>query len=750
MAYLPVAAEPTALGHLLPEALPVEDESQLRGLLAMLRRRMRLIAGFASGAVLLMAIACLFMPRRYTATALVHIRNQPPQVTNIQQVVVPPTYFEGVEFFQDQVKFLESRTLAATVIHDLGLDGDPRFTESEHPGPITRGMEAGFGLVSTLAAWLRPPPPHEPEADAAATAGVADVAAPPVPPWLISVYDRALEVKPVTNSRLIEVKFTSPSPVLAQKVANAHVAAYIRRGLQSKFELTGEARRFLEQEIGRVQGELSKSERELADFRRTNHVVSVDEKENAVAQRLDDLARRVTDAEALRITAEADYRLMQSREYDELPTVIQSPLIQAMKQEISRLEVHQAELAQTFLPASPQMKEVDSQLKQARGRLTKEISRVVGGLESTYLAAKAKEDNLRAEYDHQQDAVLDLKDLSGQYLKLEQAVTANRTLYGTLLTRLGETDVVKGVQLSNASVMDPAERPTGPSEPNIPFNLGFALVLGLALGTGVALVVERTDPSLKTPDEVRRTLRLPTLGVVPDFARLGARRPRRALEALPAVNGGGALTAEAFRSIRTSLLFVSPDRPLRTVLVTSSQPQEGKTSTTVNIGLSLAQLGQRVIVVDADLRQARCHKVLMLPPAPGLAEVLRGRAAVESVIQHIESGRLDLLQAGKPPGDPAELLASGCTDALLRTLAANYDVVLIDSPPVFPITDSAILAPRVDGVVMVVRGHRTDREITREALERLRFMKANVVGVVLNGVDPASSHYRSYSYYFAG
>src|SRR4030095_12477125 len=257
-----------------------------------------------------------------------------------------------------------------------------------------------------------------------------------------------------------------------------------------------------------------------------------------IVERLSDLGHRLTEAQAHRSAAEAEHRLVRESENDSLPSVLINPLIQALKQEASRLEVRHAELSEGFLPGSPPGKEIDSQLHQAQWRLQREVARAVGGVRSVYLAAPAREQKLREQFEAQQDAVLDLKDISGQYIKLDQAVTTTRTLYGTLLQRLQETDVVKGVQLSNATVVDPAERPGGPSHPNIPFNLAFGLLLGGALGLALAFCLETLDSSLKTPDEVQHELDLPTLGVVPDFERLPTRRGR-----VPA--GGGVLRLPA-------------------------------------------------------------------------------------------------------------------------------------------------------------------------------------------------------------
>jgi capsular exopolysaccharide synthesis family protein len=231
----------------------------------------------------------------------------------------------------------------------------------------------------------------------------------------------------------------------------------------------------------------------------------------------------------------------------------------------------------------------------------------------------------------------------------------------------------------------------------------------------------------------------------------------------PALLHERAPSVEAYRSIRTSVLFFNPERPPRSLLVTSSQPREGKTATCVNLALSFAQLSRSVILVDADMRHASCHRALNIEAGHGLSDVLRGMVRLPQAIERLvvrdgklgppdagwTGAELHVLQAGWSVTDPSALLASPLMDEVLQRLLEAYEIVLIDSPPVFPIADSAILAPRVDGVVLVVRCHRTARDITREALTRLHFMQANVIGVVLNGVDPMSPAYQSYSYYFA-
>jgi capsular exopolysaccharide synthesis family protein len=736
-----------------------EQESQIRTIGLVLRDRRRLIAAFAAAGLATMALVTLFMERRYTATAVVHVENDTPHVTKMDEVASGPSYLESIDYFQDQVSLLKSRTLAAAVIRELGLEENPRFQPSP-PGLFARAVGTLSGLVVRLGGTAPPP-----TATGAARAGGEDG----LPTPTINRYMANLEVKPVPNSRLIQVLVTARDPDLAQAIANAHANEYIRRTLQAKFELTGEARKYLEQELARVRREVDASEVTLDHFRREHGIVAPDNVQgNAVVERLQDLSRRLTQAQALRIELEAQHQLVQSRDFESLPAVLQNGLIQTLKADLSRLESREAELSRIFLGGNPELQQVEAQVRQTRERLQKEIERTVGGVESQYLAAKGTEDALRTELDRQQSTVLNLEEISGQYVKLDQAVQAGRQLHAALLQRMGETEVVRGVQLSNISVLDPAERPSMPSRPNAILNVLFGLVLGLVLGVGTAAVLENIDTSLKTPADVERELALPTLGVIPDFRRVATSDRHLAAARTNGVlanSGGTSVAAEVFRTLRTSLLFFDPEHPPRTMLLTSSQAGEGKTATVVNLALSLAQQGARVLLVDADMRKPRCHHALGLTEGAGLSEYLEGELEFHDVVRRIQlpggpvrlprtdahrpAVHLDFVPSGGIVKQTAELLSSARMRAALAAAAERYDVVLVDSPPIFPVADTSLLATMVDGVVLVVRGERTPRHLTREAIARLRFMQAKILGVVLNGVDPGARQYSyRYSYYF--
>jgi polysaccharide biosynthesis transport protein len=720
---------------------------QLRALAQVLRARWRFVAAFALGGLVLMAIVTLLADRRWTATAVVQVEPQTPRVTKIDQVVGGSSWLEGLDYFQNQVSLLKSRTLMAAVVRDLKLADHPRFKPAD-PGLFDRLL---LRPVRRLIAGL-----GAPRETATADAGDAtpEPSAPDVPTGLIDRYAAGLEVKPIPNSRLIRVEATARDPRLAQAIANAHANEYIRRGLEAKFELTGSARRYLEQELHRVETELDASEQALDKFRRETHMVAGEEKEgNASLERFQDLARRLTAAETQRIELEAQHQLIEGREFDALPAVLQNSLVQTLKADLARLEAREAELGRLFLDGNPELQQVRAQVQQTRSRLQKEMERAVAGVRAQYLAARTTEQALRDELGRQEAQVLDLRQRGGQYAKLEQAVRANRELHAALLQRMGETDVVRGVQLSNIALLDPAERPTMPTSPQPLLNLAFGLVLGIALGVGVVAVMEHVDTSLRTPADVERVLALPTLGVIPDFRRVN-RRERSAPTALPAPSGGG-VAAEVFRTLRTSILFFDPEKPPRTMLVTSSRAGEGKTATVVNLALSLAQQGGRVLLIDADLRKPRCHHALGQEETPGLAELLRGEVQVTEVVRAIPlpgrdtSACLDFVPSGRAATESTELVASGRMRAVLDQLAGAYDIVLVDSPPIFPVADASLLATMVEGVVIVVRGDRTPRHLPREAIARLRFVQARILGVVLNGVDPHGGEYASrYAYYF--
>lgn len=613
------------------------------------------------------------------------------------------------------------------------------------PGVLPVGWSERLLGVPVTAVGLTPALPP---------AGATDL-----PPDFLEAYMDKLDIMPVSRTRLVKIAFSTPDPELAARVANAHARAYLRQGLELRSRANSEALQFLEEKLADLKERVEKSEAALNRYRRDRGIISLDNRENIVVDRLADLNKRLTEAEADRIALEAHVRLIRKQEYDALPAVLDNRLVQTLKGDLARLEGEHADLATKFKPGYPELDQLRAKMEQTKRRLQQEIHRTVEGIKSAHAAAKQKEDELRTRMERQKTAALGLKDASVEYAILAREVDTNRQLYDSVLQRLKEMQVAAALRASNVSVIDPAVAPLRPARPNRKLSLGLGAVIGLIGGIGLAFFVEHLHNTLKTPQDVERYLHLQSLGMVPDFRRL-ARQPQAVAATAMAVqpydpatlhpsfvlaHGPFSLVTEAYRALRTALLLTQVERPCTTLLVTSAVHGEGKTVTTVNTAAMLAQMGLRVLVIDADLRCASCHTVLGVDNTVGLAEVLTGQCTPEAAIQTTALGHLSVMSSGTPPPNPTELVASEPMRDTLRALQPHYDYILIDSPPVMPASDAVMLATRVDGVVLVTNARQTPRQVTRDAYTRLQATRATILGVVLNRLQLRAS---AYAYYY--
>ncbi|MGH8009086.1 MAG: GumC family protein, partial [Candidatus Binatia bacterium] len=596
------------------------------------------------------------------------------------------------DYYQTQFALLQSRTLAARVITDLGLEWNPTFTG-------TRAGEVGLfdWLRSRLAKLLR-------------VTGFQEEAAPPIgefelgiSPVLINQYLDFLKIMPVPNTRLVRIEFTSPDPRLSKEIANAHVATFLRINLETRFELTAEAREFLEKKLADLKVKVEQSEKALNQFRQQQNVLSLEGTENIIIGRMVDLNKRLTEAQARRIEAESLYRAVENKDPKDLALVVDNPLIQQLKTQLATFEAQAARLAVTFEAAYPPLMELTQQLKEVNQRLNNEIANIVRRIKSDYVAASAQEEALRAEAERQQQTAITLKAHGGDYALLEAELESNRTLYDSVLKRANETNVSGDLTVSNIQVTDRAETPLFPSSPKKGRNLLGAAVFGLLLGGGLAFFLNYLDSTIKTPQDVWQATALPTVGVVPHLSSLqhrfygnGHRSGRLSLRRLghSSVEEDHALSqelatahqplsiiSEAYRTVRTALLLSQAEKPPQVILLTSAHPGEGKTITTLNLAIALAQNGHAVLVIDADLRKGRCHGLLNLRNHRGLANVLTGSLTLEEGVQQTAVEGLFFLSRGEIPPNPVELLGSRKMREVVEGLREHFAFILLDSPP---------------------------------------------------------------------
>lgn len=593
-----------------------------------------------------------------------------------------------------------------------------------------------------------------------------------VPPYIVGRYLSFLDIIPTKNTRLLEVEFTTPDPQMSQELANAHSAAFLRMNLESSVSLTKEAREFLQKKRAELWAKVERSENALNRFRRKYGVVSLEKGENIIVNRMVELNRRLTAAMAGRIEAESLYRMLKNKKPEYLSQVINNGLVQSLKGTYANLQSERARLSTIFKPDHPRLLELERQIREVRLNLNNEIATVVRGIESNYAAASAREQALQTESKRQQKKALNLNELAVDYTVLTENVKVSRTLYQNVLKRLNETYISNDNDgaISNMQIIQQAEIPENPSFPNTPRNLLLTIAFGLFFGLSLAFFRELLDTNLETPEDVWRAVYLNTLGIVPDLRSLGLRLHTNSAkhkrlpvgrQAHPRVEGGHSLSkelivsqhllsiiAESYRTIRTALLLSQAEKPPQVILLTSPGPEDGKTMITLNLGITLVQGGHSVLVIDADLRKGRCHKLLGVQNHKGLTNVLTGNLTLKEGLQKTTLSGFSLLSRGLLAPNPADLIGSLKMKEVLGDLREVFDFILIDSPPILAVTDATVLSVLCDGVLMVVNGQKTKVPTMRKTMERLETVRARCIGVVLNNIDLSNPAYAEYRHYY--
>ena len=561
---------------------------------------------------------------------------------------------------------------------------------------------------------------------------------------LVGGFLSRVRVEPVRGTRLVDIYFEAMDAAFAARAADTLAEEYVQQNLELKLGNVQKSLGWLEEELKRQQQKITLSETALTDYRSQQNAPSLDSRQNIVVARLNQLNDAVTNARTNRVQKESLFRQVEkldpkSANVDSFPAVAQSSAVLDARGRLSTLEQQKASLTGRYGPQHPEMLKLETQIENARRQIRVEAAKAIEQLRSEYLAAAAQERSLTSSLEEQKTAALDLDKKSTAYSILERQAESDRKVYESLLQQQKELSVVRNSRANNVQVMDTAEVPGAPFTPDLRRDWMMALLLGLGLAIGLAFGVEYLDDTVKTPDDVTRRLKLPLLGLVP------AARGKD----VPLLTGTVPHDfGEAFRSLRTSLVFASGSEATRIIGVTSSQPLEGKTTTACNLGAALALGGARVLLIDGDMRRPSLHKTMGLQNAIGLSHLLVGQARVRDAVQRTSEPNLFVITAGRTPPNPSELLASDRMKAFLQNLASGpFDWVVLDTPPVLAVTDAVIVGPLVTGLVFVIGSQMTRRVHAERALETLRTSRPNIIGVVLNRVDFDGNKYYYSRYY---
>ncbi|MGB2670626.1 MAG: polysaccharide biosynthesis tyrosine autokinase, partial [Candidatus Acidiferrum sp.] len=520
---------------------------------------------------------------------------------------------------------------------------------------------------------------------------------------------------------------------------------------------------WLNDELNELKIKVQQSEDKRIAYERQNQIWTLDDKQNITTQRLSDINKALTDAQEERMKKEALYQFAKSGGVSEVPQLRDNPALQSVMQKRESVEEEYNDALSQYGPNFPKVLRLQAQLKDMDQLIQKEKVNTIDHIESDYREAKQRENLLTQALDQQKAEANAMAERLVEYNIIKREAEANKTLYDGLMTKLKEVGISAALQSSNIRVVDPAMIPAYPSRPAKARNIALAFLVGLVGGIGLALMREYLDNTVKTPDDIESLARLPSLAVVPQFGAGDGNGTRKRLLTGISTNGHEkrielvaqhlpkSQMSEAFRALRTSLLLSQPGRPPQVILVTSALPREGKTTAAANLAVTLAQLGDRTVLVDADLRKPGVGRLLNLGNGKfaGFSSYLAGVSSLDLVtVPHPLIPNLAAIPTGPLPPNPADLLSSSKLTEAIAELRTKFKFVVIDSPPVMAATDAVILSVQTDGVLLVVRSGETPKEAFTRTRDLLNSVKCHILGVVLNAVDSgAPDYYYSYRYY---
>lgn len=733
-----------------------EDEGlDLREYWRTILKRRKLIVGIALVIVLGAFIATLLEVPMYRAATLLQIQDSGPRLLQFDDLDGEGRRGDAM-FYNTQLQIILSTNLALEVVRALDIHDHPDFAI----GAGQRGLLAqGRELLRVLSG----------QGVSRGTPVLIDRADPAALDWAqrraAGILRSRLSAQQVGGSHLVRVSYVSFDPNFAAQVANEVARQYSRMDLERRFGAGSEARRQLQEQIAEMRVALDASDAALAEFSRQRGIANFESRLEQLNQTMSELNAQLRQVQLEKVRLDATRAQVDAGIVDRLDIVSEDEQIRALRAQLAAVNSEYAVLSGRFQDEFPALVELRARRQSLEEEIRATTRRIIDGLVSRHDGLLAQEQALIRALQQREEELLSLSQEAVEYNTLRRDFTTNRELYDGLLQRLKEIGVAEGVQRENVSVIEPATAPARPFSPDTRRQLTMAIVIGLALGVGLALLLEFLDRTVKTAEDLEKLARRPVLGVIPlvRIKRKGEEAARTAVLKQPERQVGHysarhpkSAVSEAFRSLRTSLMFSTPEGMPKTILFTSPAPGDGKTTCAINLATVLAQNGARVLLLDADLRKPRVHRDFGKPLAPGLVNRLtevQKSGKPSGAIGGTDVPGLFVMTAGSTPPNPAEMLGSARMAALIAGFAKVFDHVIIDSPPVIGLADALVLSRLVDGVILVTAAGVTGKDDAKMSIKRLRQVQAPVLGLILNAVDlesPSYAYYASYYYDYYG
>jgi capsular exopolysaccharide synthesis family protein len=719
-----------------------DDGIDLRQVLRIVLKYKWMLLAFALVSGLIAAVQSLRATPMYRTAATVQIERAAQRVVAFgSDVDTEQQVWDDGSQLLTQIELLKSRAIAERVIDEMGLNrrrGSGELPDSP-AGLAAGGVEvdqpaqkpSGFldRILSNYRQISTPAVKNEQFLD-------RDSA--------VAAFRGSVLIEPVKETRLVNIVVTNSDPQLAARIANSMAKTFMAVNLERRLESSTYAQRFLEDQIKGTKTKLEDSERLINDYSKRNQILALADKSEVASQNFAALSSSLARAEEERIRAESLYNEV-ARNPESAPQVLDSKAVQALKEQRAKLEAEYTQNLSTFKPEFPRMVQLKTQIDDLNGRIRSEVNIVVGSVKAQFEAARQQELQLRERVGQSRAAVETVQDRSVDLNLLMRELDTNRQVYDSLLQRLKEVSVTSGLTSNNISIVDEAQPPLFPFSPQPERYALIGMSLGLLLGLALAFLREMLDDSVKHPDEIEPSYGLPVLGLIPLVKNAG----RVGRVAALVHDDPRSPFAEAYRSMRTALQFSTNDGAPKLMMVTSCGKAEGKTTTAIALAINFAQLGKKVLLIDADMRNPSVHKTMKLPNEHGLSNFLAGEPSAGTLIQNANIANLSILTAGPTPPDPVDLLLGQKLQLLLeKANELGYAQVIVDSPPLLGIADAVVLGNQIPHVVFTIKAGSTRKSAIKDALRRLRHGGITPMGVVLTHVsDKHGNDYGYGSYY---
>lgn len=674
------------------------------------------IAAILSVCVAVGVIVTLLMTPYFTSTSRIEISREQESVTNVEGVTSSDGAGPNLEFYQTQYSLLESRSLAERVVRARNLASKDDFFET-------------FGVVPSDSGFLTETPRTQSAAQRNERLKLAT-----------DLLQEHISVSPIRGSSLVDVSFESPNSLLSAEVANAWIEQFISSNLDRRFNSTADARKFLEEQLAELKQRLEDSERSLSGYADNKEIITLSSEQTAdgktVSQKtlassnLESLNAELAQATADRIVAESEARQRSGNK-----NALANAALNSLREERAKAQAEYAKLMVQFEPEYPAAKAIESQISALNASIAAEEARSRTGTSARYSEAVEREQKLQRQVDRLKSQFSGERRDSIQYNIFQREVDTNRQLYDGLLQRYKEIGVA-GVGTNNISVVDRAQPAKSPSSPELLLNVALSILAGLGLAAAYLFVMEQIDQTVNDPGDLKSKFGIASLGSIPDFEKE---------DVLECLTDKKSTAWEAYLSIRTSLSFLTDHGVPRSFLLTSTRPNEGKSTSSLALAAVLAGTGKRILLIDGDMRNPSLHKMIGIENIAGLSNNLSGTDDLAQLIHQKTSFGFDTMTAGPIPPNAAELLSSTRMQELVTKLGESYDTVIIDAPPVLGLADIPLLANAVEGVIFTIEAGAVKMRGIQSAIERVQSSRAHIFGGIVTKLPQQHADY-SYGY----